>query len=495
MELSHYQLAIDNAVKTTRKNIHVQALAGSAKSTTIIHITKSLPLNQQTLLTSFTKHIVDELETRVAPHIICKTLHSIGAGALMSFYGPTQLNEYKTLTFLPALLSKWEIHPKKKEQVKYNFSRLYDQMRLNLAETEEELEDLCDFHDIPIEEKFYERIMELHQVISDFNSGKKGEKHMIDFVDMIYLPIQLNLKLRQFDNVISDEAQDFNVCQSELVKRLVKPRGRSMYFGDEKQAIFAFMGSKSAIFKNIANEENTLSLPLNICYRCSQEVVREAQTIVPEIEPFSEKERGLVNRGAHIDDIKAPSMVLCRNNKPLLAMYFELVERGIKAKIKDKKIGEELLKMLKKVQGMSYDDAFCYFAENLYNEIDRLADKGAKNPENHPRIVKYAERINMLKILVDKFDTIENCISMLYQIFTDKDGDYVNLLTIHGSKGLEAENVYCIRPDLLRKVKSHIDTVVNKNLEYVMITRAKTNLYYIPKFNFNDEELYPSLKF
>ena len=65
----------------------------------------------------------------------------------------------------------------------------------------------------------------------------------IDFDDMIYLPLLLNMPLPQYDNVLIDEAQDINATRRELAFRSVKPGGRLIAVGDPNQAIYAFTGA------------------------------------------------------------------------------------------------------------------------------------------------------------------------------------------------------------------------------------------------------------
>jgi superfamily I DNA/RNA helicase len=71
------------------------------------------------------------------------------------------------------------------------------------------------------------------------------------------------------------------------------------------------------------------------------------------------------------------------------------------------------------------------------------------------------------------------------EIFTDKIEGIV-LSTVHKIKGLEADRVFIIRPDILpmQAIKSW-ERQQEKNLEYVAITRAKNILIY--DYSWNDE--------
>jgi DNA helicase II / ATP-dependent DNA helicase PcrA len=63
-------------------------------------------------------------------------------------------------------------------------------------------------------------------------------------------------------------------------------------------------------------------------------------------------------------------------------------------------------------------------------------------------------------------------------IFTDKIQGIV-LSTVHKIKGLEADRVFIIRPDLLpMQTPKAWQAMQEKNLEYVAVTRARLELIY-----------------
>ncbi|GAG43086.1 unnamed protein product, partial [marine sediment metagenome] len=67
----------------------------------------------------------------------------------------------------------------------------------------------------------------------------------VDFDDMCWLPIYLDLPANRFDFLFVDELQDTNAVQTELVLRSVKPDGRIIGVGDRLQSIYAFRGADS----------------------------------------------------------------------------------------------------------------------------------------------------------------------------------------------------------------------------------------------------------
>ena len=67
---------------------------------------------------------------------------------------------------------------------------------------------------------------------------------MIDFDDMIWIPLVENFPLPQFDVLFVDEAQDFNEMQRQMILRCVG-NNRVVIVGDRNQAIYGFRGADS----------------------------------------------------------------------------------------------------------------------------------------------------------------------------------------------------------------------------------------------------------
>ena len=55
-------------------------------------------------------------------------------------------------------------------------------------------------------------------------------------------------------------------------------------YGDSKQAIYAFAGADTQSVQHLTKEYDLKQLPLNICYRCPENVVKLARLIVPQLE-------------------------------------------------------------------------------------------------------------------------------------------------------------------------------------------------------------------
>src|SRR5580765_4726016 len=92
--------------------------------------------------------------------------------------------------------------------------------------------------------------------------------NIIDFDDMIYLPLLYKVRFWQFDVVMVDEAQDTNATRRMAVKAMLKRGGRLIAVGDRHQAIYGFTGADADALDLIAKEHNCVNLPLTVSYRC-----------------------------------------------------------------------------------------------------------------------------------------------------------------------------------------------------------------------------------
>ena len=80
-----------------------------------------------------------------------------------------------------------------------------------------------------------------------------------------------------------DECQDLNRCQIELSRQLAGKKGRLLYLGDPRQAIFGFAGAKCHSYQLVKARSNCVELPLSICYRCPKSHIALVKEIFPDM--------------------------------------------------------------------------------------------------------------------------------------------------------------------------------------------------------------------
>ena len=244
--------------------------------------------------------------------------------------------------------------------------------------------------------------------------------------------------------------------------------------------IYGFAGSDVKSFERLVNRPNTKQLPLSVCYRCAKTIVEEARTIYDHIQPFDKAEEGVVRNDGSVSEITEGDFVLCRNTKPLVELYFKLLKQNKKAFIKGKDIGENLLKELEPFKGLRSEDALNSLHDQLDDLVESLKQKGISKPKYHDKYIAKAELVGVISVFLSTTNTANEAYRTISRIFKD-DGEGIMLSTIHKSKGLEANRVFILKRELLPSEHATEEWQLEqeRNLQYVMITRAKKELIYI----------------
>jgi DNA helicase-2/ATP-dependent DNA helicase PcrA len=485
MEPSSYQIAVYDAVQNGKSDILVKATAGSGKTTTIVNASKLIPASLDVIFLAFNKSIVNELKERLPETVKCSTLHSLGFQSLYKYYKTNKgikVDNYKTSKFSREAIKYIKgISHKDQEKALWVVDDIIDKARLNHIEnTYKALTEVADYYGISYENKEIELVQSTYDMLKKYNDLKFSEEKLIDFTDMIYIPSIYDVQLPKFDVVFVDEAQDLNKSQQILVEKIKKPSGRAIYVGDENQAIYMFAGADASSFNSIA-KNNTVKLPLSVCYRCGKNIIKEAQNIIGEdnIKPFEGQQDGLVTYGTW-EDIKEGDLVVCRNNAPLFSLYFDLLSKGIKASIKGREIEGQLLKLVHKIRYSTVEQG----AEKLDQMLEKIEEeqrkKGKKEPEKTKRYQNFSEMSRIIKFLSQDKEMMSEVKLELEGIFNDEKKG-ASLMTIHKSKGLEAERVHFLMPELIPSRWAETDEEIQQeyNLKFVAVTRAKKHLNYI----------------
>ena len=302
----------------------------------------------------------------------------------------------------------------------------------------------------------------------------------------------------EFDYIIGDECQDFSVAQRELILRCVKKNTRMFYVGDKNQCLYNFASASPESFDKLKSLPNTISLPLSISYRCPKNIVKFAQTLVPNIEHNeNNKIDGEVKYNSKIEEINDGDMVLCRNNAPLMKLYTELIRNGKKCKIRGKDIGLNLKRIVKSYKqdklnaDLSKDGLFVRLYENLFSLRDKMIKKSGLDETtimNDSAIVNKLDVINTLEILSEGINNSDELITKISDMFSDRKNVGISLSTIHKAKGLECNNVFIACPSLMpsKSANQKWEIEQENNLKYVAYTRAKSKLSFLNEEEFKD---------
>lgn len=392
-ELSSYQKDIINFVRTQRGNLLVDAKAGSGKTSTLIMIADELTATgNKCLFLAFNKHIVEELQQKITnTNCMIKTVHSLGFTFIKSFlyrkHNTHYVLEVDTSKLRNLVKDYYDNNFRNRLDI-YNATGVCDVEGYDSDELDElsdgamklddkELKDLhnniisdfvglCNFSrlyninykamgslDGLVEkfcwhlDKFKREIFPDYQdlIIAVIDKTKElfenpdlapnGDPvYVVDYTDMLYFPVLYNMQIPYsikdyLNTVMVDEAQDLSILQQKFIQKLQSNFNRFIFVGDKFQSIYAFAGADTHAIEKLDETFILQHLPLNICYRCPENVVRLAREIVPTIEwNASRTDKGEV-KFLDMDDvvkfIQPNDVLIGRKNKDLLKLYRKFV--------------------------------------------------------------------------------------------------------------------------------------------------------------------------
>jgi len=512
-------------IRCTAPHLVVIARAGTGKTTTLVEGLKLVqggtspltPSPQQAAVwdamqlsagkvrticfVAFNKSIATELQQRVPAGCEAMTMHSMGFKAVGKACGRVKVNQYRVQDIVAELLgqdSRALRRDEKKRSMVRATAKLVSLCKMNLVglgatqtnlltTMQDELQQLAAHYDVELNGSEAEVFDLVPRVLDRCKDVTRDG--CIDFDDMIWLPVALDLPVTQYDLLLVDEAQDLNRCQQQLA---LKVGSRLVLCGDPKQAIYGFAGADSDSIprlEEILSETNRgcTSLPLTVTRRCGKAIVEEARALVPDFEAHPDNGPGTVLRAAYKGDgnyrtiATGGDMVLCRVNAPLVSECFRFIKDGVQANIQGRDIGQGLISTVNRLK-----------ASDVPNLVGRLTDwlhaeerkENAKRNPSSARLIALQDRHDCLLCFTEEAQSIADVISKIEQIFTnDRNTPGIMLSSVHKAKGLEADRVFLLEPEGAGiphpMAKSAWQRDQEMNLRYVAITRAAKVLVYV----------------
>ena len=255
-------------------NLIIDAKAGSGKTTTIIEGMKYIPrlggvMLPRVVFLAFNKSIATELSRRCPPGTVCSTFHALGFRALRNS-GLVDKNVKVESNKARKLV--WNATDKEDPDTR-NICRLVSLAKsVPMDVNEINFDEVSYYHDLVLEKP--ERAYDIVRAVV---RATLEDTTQIDFDDMLYMPVMLDVAFDHYNYVFVDEAQDTNSIQLEILERLRAPNSRFVAVGDPHQAIYGFRGANADSMSRIAHQFNCKTFPLSVSYRCPKAVVREAQ--------------------------------------------------------------------------------------------------------------------------------------------------------------------------------------------------------------------------
>lgn len=496
-EASEYQSKIFDFIEHGAGNMIISAAAGSSKTTTIVNATRYIPEEKRVLFIAFNKDIVEKLREEVhRNNVHISTFHSLGYSILLEndvIDHRTEINEYKYQTYIKENIDELTKHKETRslggDRIHYitNIIKLSEYCRYYLAFSSREIKKIVELYGLSL---VRDEIAVCNEVL------KWGSKHLdtIDFTDMIWLTNQLNLitKKHQYDFIFIDEAQDTSIMQQKMIEKCFKRGTRFVTVGDDFQKINVWCGSSVDAINNFRKYPNTQDFQLPISYRCPKKIVELAKEYSSNIVAAPNAIEGEINQDVSIYAPKNNDMVLCRTTAPLIKLHLKYLRNNKKSYIRGfEDIRQEYKELIQGTYSknidkncLTYDGLVPKLYTSLFKEIDRLKQNLNLTDEevmNHPNVFKLYDNIQGILAISDGLTTTEELLEKIEIIFNGEQKDSINLSTIHKAKGLEADNVFILHPNLLPYpfAQQPWEVETERNLIYVAYTRAKKSLNFI----------------
>ena len=486
------QAAIDFARRGAGSAV-LEAVAGAGKTTTLVEICRVI--NGRIVFLAFNKKISEDIGLKLkesgVTNVRSATFHAVGFAAWRKVAPGVKVEADK----LDDLMEQLNIDKGLRGFVKKTVSIGKQSLAgvLWKMDSTSDWLDLVDHYDLDEsllgddeltvpEERLHRALGSVYQVLVASNDLSD---RIIDFDDMIYMPLLRQCAFDQYDFVLVDEAQDTNAARRMMARAMLASGGRLIAVGDRHQAIYGFTGADADALDLIKQEFGTIDLPLTITYRCPKAVVKLAHRWVKHIEAAPTAPEGLVETIGEAKFLKivpeATDCILCRNTKPLVELAFGYIKRGIGCHVEGRDIGQGLISLIRKWRKpRTCGQLWEQLAEHLSNETEKLL---AQNKMH--KIGTLKDKIDTLQVLIDYVGLdagiweLEDQINKLFTDTTGREKPTVTLSTVHKAKGREWDRVYLYGRERYMPsgyAKQDWQKEQERNLIYVAVTRAKREL-------------------
>lgn len=452
------QQKIIMAAKTGR-DLVIQALAGTGKTTTLKLLAESLSNKRGTYI-AFNKSIVDEAGTKFPSNVRCRTAHSL-AYASVGFKFKDRISDSKRVTMNQ--ISNWLQTPAfgfrhNKANVVFN----PDQVSSLVIRS---INNFCKSIDESIDEKHIEipflmsldkkKSSEFARIVVplakecwvDLNQTSGFLKFNHDY----YLKMwQLSSPVINSDFILFDEAQDADPVMLDVIES--QKHAQTIFCGDQYQAIYEWRGAKNALSKVSAEE----TLWLTQSFRFGQAIADEANDILDFLDaPVSVT--GFRKVHSKIEKLQNPKAILCRTNAGVIQqVMFELHKKrsvAVLGRTEELVQFAEACRELQSGRRTGHPELAPF---ETWNEAKEYA-------EDYP---DEAQEIRTMVDLVDRFG-VTKLIEALKQVVPELTAD-VLISTAHKAKGREWESVK-LAGDFLHPQDMDEEDL---RLAYVSVTRA-----------------------
>jgi DNA helicase-2/ATP-dependent DNA helicase PcrA len=365
--------------------------------------------------------------------------------------------------------------------------------RSKLISIEDAAVELQKHHDIDVDTTI--------QLETDLKSFKEGT-NMVEFYDMINKFVEED-RCPPLDVIFLDEAQDLSAHQWKFFDYIKSKCKRAYMAGDDDQTIYGFQGADPACFMAQEGERDDQEISRRVPKTVHAEAIKILNQLTIRLNKkwIPRDAEGNVYKNYTFDEIDFSAgnwMILARTNKLLINIAEHFYSLGIRFKSKtntrlpNSVVGAyQVWKRLNQGAYVSGEEA-----QTVYQYL--LVKKGqVARGFSDGKSLQNEKSVDLQKLKHNHGLLIEGDWQQLnipeqykeYMITLLERGDdlmkkpKIELLTLHGSKGRECENV-CLFPDYGTEGQDEFiyrsaydDPDPEHRLFYVGTTRAKENLY------------------
>jgi hypothetical protein len=429
---------------------------------------------------AFNKAIQLEVEKKLGDNAIAKTYHSFGLSAIPRDK-KLKITEYKNFDLLQAHFGS-DLKP-----IFPLISKVTGLFKGDLRDDicHETVNEYISRYDLALgeeEEQYFDEIVEGVQLCMDPEHVERLGK--IDFDDMIWYPLVRRFPFPSVDLLLVDEYQDSNESQMEMVFRAKNSHGRVVAIGDPRQAIYGWRGAGTHGMEIFAQRANATILPLTITYRCPKSVVQYTNATFPDIkfDAWDQAIEGSVNdvtEKQFFERVMPGDMVICRLNAPLVKPAMHLLREGKKVIIKGKDIGQNLITLINQVQKKFGSTNLNEFLADLDTYVAKESEK-MRLTNRQAQADMLEDKQQTLYAFSEGADTVNDIKNTIINIFSNNQ-EGITFSSAHRAKGLEADNVYQLKPELFPFKRARTEEAIAQewNLKYVACTRSKVSLNFV----------------
>lgn len=422
---------------------------------------------------SFTKKAVEEAVSRATDRfnftskemIYFKTIHSLAFNSLglkrtqvMQPRNYNEIGEHLGLKFSSKFSDSSELSIGKTSGDRYLFIDGFSRARKMPSRT---IWDMINHDDL----NWYE-----FKRFADVLGEYKQSRNLVDFSDML----EQSDFLLDVDVVIIDEAQDLSTLQWDFIERISSKAKKIYIGGDDDQAIFGWAGADVNHFIGITGDKEILRQS----YRIPQAVHKVASDISAKIKHREDKKYKSMNKKGsveywgnvdHIDLTSGTWLLLARNTYLLDELVSSVRARGVSYALKgNNPIGQKQVRAIQQWEkwrkGKKLDETDILLCEEYL-------PRGIKEWPN----VIWHEAFTRIPL-----EEREYYISLLRRGESLTKNPRININTIHGVKGGEADHVALITDMAMSTWEaSNVDPDSEHRVWYVGATRCRESLHIV----------------